>query len=440
MDWKKEWERQLAEMKKKKSAKVMDLGSGVFKFDQPSDPSNSHYMLAEECLVPNLNHSDAQREQMFASHLTQTVHLVSPEYPKVFTNFENQFGQYSIAYKKAERDFEIIAKLQKNSLNYDLIIKYYGTGEYDVLHYRRAEHITEEYGYGREDCLAGKQEGDVVRKGDYIFKTPNYDEHGNFGYGVNLKAAYLCWKGLTYEDAVVISKSAAKKLTSYKVEESMVSVNTNDVLLNLYDNGEYGAYHSFPHVGEHTLDNVLVASRREDNQTMLYNFQYDKMKRILPSDDITYTNGGIVADMDIYCNMPIEALKKRNNQFTQEIVGALEEQEAYYKKAAEELDKIVPPATEAESIAAMSPEEKAAYYAERKEYGYNWARPVPRKTLADRGIRYTDEFGAFWKKVHEYNDHRIQWRTKGKTFQNFKIKFTILKENPLQVGSKITGR
>ncbi len=58
IDWKKEWERQLAEMNKKKSAKLINLGSGVYKFDKPKDPDNSHYMLAEECLVPNLNHSD----------------------------------------------------------------------------------------------------------------------------------------------------------------------------------------------------------------------------------------------------------------------------------------------------------------------------------------------------------------------------------------------
>ena len=421
---------------KKAQEYKLDLGT-YFKFDAPTNPKNLHYFLAEELLIPHVNSSDAQRDQMFASHFTQDVHLVHNEYPKVNTNFENQVGEYSISYKKADDDFRILAKLQKNALNYDLIIQYTKSKVYDVIHFRKAEHITEEYGYGKIDCLKDKSTGDVVHQGDYIYKTSNYDEEGNFGYGVNLKAAFLCWKGLTYEDAVVISKSAAEKLKSYKVEESLVSINTNDILLNLYDNGEYGIYHSFPHVGEQTLPTILVASRREENSKLLYNFQYDKMSKIEPNDDVTYTNGGVVADLDIYCNTPIDVLKQKNNEFIQEVVGVLEEQNKYYKNCAEELEKILPVATEKDSISVMSPEEKAAYYAERKEYGFNWTRPKPKQLL---DIEYTEEFGYFWKQVHEYLDNRIQWRNKGKTFQNFKMKFTILKENKLTVGAKISGR
>jgi len=429
----KEWKAQRA------AEKQIDLGT-YYKFDPPPEWSNKHYLMAEELLIPMANRTDGQREQMFASHTAQTVHLVKSEYPKVFTNFENQFGEYSIGYKKADDDFIIIDKFQKNALNYDLLVKYTKTGVYDIIHYRRAEHITEEYGYGKIDCLQDKVVGDTVRAGDFLYKTPNYDDDGNFGYGVNLKAAFVAWKGLTYEDSIVISKSAAEKLTSYKCEETFVSINGNDVLLNLYDNGEYKQYHSFPHVGEHTLDNILVALRREEGQTLLYNFQYDKMKKIQPSDDITYTNGGIVADMDIYCNTSIEKLKQRNNEFNQEIISLLEQQNIYYKNAAEALEKIVPCATEADMRAVLSPDELANYYAERKEYGFNWTRPKPQQLLDLAGIKYTEEFGYFWKQVHEYLDNRIQWRSKGKSFQNIKIKFTILKENKLSIGSKLSGR
>src|SRR5574344_116218 len=427
----KEWKAQI-----QKQRESIDLGT-YYKFDGPDSYKNKHYFLAEELLVPNLNKADAQRIQMFSSHLAQTVHLKNPEYPKVFTNFENQFGEYSIAYKKASEDFKIIVKIQKNALNYDLIIQYNKSKVYDVIHYRKAEHITEDYGYAKIDCLSNKAVGDVVHENEFVYKNPNYDEEGNFGYGVNLKETFVCWKDLTYEDTVVISKSAADKLTSYKVEESTVSINTNDILLNLYDNGQYNIYHSFPHVGENTLENVLVASRREENQSLLYNFQYEKMKHIEPNDDITYTNGGMVADIDIYCNTPLDVLRKRNNEFVQEVANVLEEQNKYYQLCAAELEKILPIATESDSISVMNASEKAAYYAERKEYGFNWTRPVPRQKLT---IKYTEEFGYFWKVVHEYLDNRIQWRSKGKSFQNFKIKFTILKENKLSIGSKLTGR
>ena len=53
-----------------------------------------------------------------------------------------------------------------------------------------------------------KTVGDTVHQGDYIYRD-NYEDDGNFSYGVNLKAVYLAYKNMTYEDGVVISKSAA---------------------------------------------------------------------------------------------------------------------------------------------------------------------------------------------------------------------------------------
>ena len=62
-----------------------------------------------------------------------------------------------------------------------------------------------------------------------------------------------------------------KKLTSYKVEKTMFSINTNDVLLNLY--GDDVEYKSFPKVGEYIDSRVLVASRRRDKRSIMYDFQ-----------------------------------------------------------------------------------------------------------------------------------------------------------------------
>lgn len=208
-------------------------GTGYFKFPEPTDKTNKHYFLSEELLVPFTNSTDTQRLNMFSNHINQLVHLKTPEYPKVFTNFEDQVGEYSIAYKKASEQFKIIAKIIKNEFNYDLIIQY-KSGLYDILHYNMAHNITEDYGYKVNDCISEKNIGDIVEKNEYIYKSDNYDEDGNFSYGVNLKAIWMPFKGLTYEDGVVVSEAAAEKLTSYKVEKTSLSVNGNDILLNLY--------------------------------------------------------------------------------------------------------------------------------------------------------------------------------------------------------------
>lgn len=170
----------------------------VFNLHMEND-GNDHYFCAEELFQSFANHTDTQRSQMFSNHINQTVHLVEPEFPKVFSGFENQIGKYSIAYKKAKSDATIIAKIPKNALNTTYIIQY-KDGTFDCIDYHGAINISEEYGYGVQDCLANKNAGDKISEGDYFYKSSNYDDQGNFGYGTNLKAVYIPWHNLTYED------------------------------------------------------------------------------------------------------------------------------------------------------------------------------------------------------------------------------------------------
>ena len=201
--------------------KKLDLGSGYFNFNVPEDvKENPHYFCSEELFSPFIQSCDTQRLNLFSNHITQTVHLKNPEFPKVFTGFENQIGEYSIAYKKAEQDFVIIAKIPKNKLCYTLVVKY-KDGIYDCIDVNRGVNISEDYGYALNDCLGNKGIGETVKKSEFIYRSDNYDEDGNFAYGVNLKAVYLPFLGKTYEDGFVITESAAKKLTSYKVEKTV---------------------------------------------------------------------------------------------------------------------------------------------------------------------------------------------------------------------------
>jgi len=55
--------------------------------------------------------------------------------------------------------------------------------------------------------------GDTVRKGQVLADT-NYTKDGTLALGVNLRIGYIPMRGYNYEDGVVISRSAATKLTS----------------------------------------------------------------------------------------------------------------------------------------------------------------------------------------------------------------------------------
>lgn len=55
--------------------------------------------------------------------------------------------------------------------------------------------------------------GDTVKKGDVVADS-NFTKNGTLAIGTNLHAAYIPWKGYNFEDGIVITEAAAKKLTS----------------------------------------------------------------------------------------------------------------------------------------------------------------------------------------------------------------------------------
>jgi DNA-directed RNA polymerase beta subunit len=397
-----------------------------YKFNKPKNKRNPHYFMSEELLIPRANNSDTQRINMFANHLNQWVHLVNPEFPRVFTNFESQVGDYSVAYKRAKDDFTVIAKVEKNPFNYSLIVQYKRSKVFDVIHFKTAVNITEDYGYELRDCIPDVQPGSTVKEEQFIYRSSNYDEDGNFAYGTNLKAVFLPYKNLTYEDGIVIGETAAKKLASYKVEQTMFSVNSNDILLNIYGTPE--VYKSFPRVGDVVEEKILAVVRRRDHSKVLYDFQADRLSDPDNKDDtIIYTGGGKIVDIDIFSNRSIEDMEKNPNEFQAEILDVYRKQHAYHKAMVEQLEKIVP-------VRVLTEEEQKR---ELKEMGHVVKHPIPRDTNPNK---YTDEVSYMWKASHEFIDPKVQWRHEGKSFDNLKIRFTILKEHPLTIGAKLTGR
>lgn len=61
---------------------------------------------------------------------------------------------------------------------------------------------------------AAVQPGDVVKPGQLLATSNFTDPKGSAALGMNMRVAYLPFRGKNYEDAIVISESAAKRLTS----------------------------------------------------------------------------------------------------------------------------------------------------------------------------------------------------------------------------------
>lgn len=259
-------------------------------------------MLGKELLMPCSSASSGARKLLFSTHLEHRMPLLHPEVPIISTGFENRFGKYSSSYLKASTDAEVIAKIPKFSKN--PMLQYYmiilgDDGVLDVIERIPDSHITETYGFlYNNQYIDYKKIGSRIHKSDVIRKSASFDEYDNHMSGVNLRTVYLACAGNT-EDAVLISESAAKKFTSLLIKKLNITVNDNDILLNLY--GDDNNYKVFPDIGEDVKGGILAAIRRENKDESLFNQSYDRLKTTMMSDE-RYTIKGKVIDIDVYCN------------------------------------------------------------------------------------------------------------------------------------------
>lgn len=73
------------------------------------------------------------------------------------------------------------------------------------------------------------QKGDVVKKGELLADS-NFTQDGELAIGRNLRTAYMPYKGYTMEDGIVISESAAQKMTSEHMHTFRVKLDKNTEL------------------------------------------------------------------------------------------------------------------------------------------------------------------------------------------------------------------
>lgn len=262
---------------------------------------NDHGFLSELLLMPNSNKTDPGRSNMFASNIVQMVTLDEPEIPIVFTNFENQVGKYSSAYYKTEEEFIVKHILEKSKLVRVIFLTSVSTGKVRSFTIEKYKHITENYGYKIDDMTSDFKIGDLLPTGTVLYRSRSYDENLNLMYGTNLMSAYLAWDGMTFEDAIVITEHAAQKLSHTTVKDIFVTINTNDVLADLY--GTNGEIKSFPDEGETIKNRLLCARRRLAYESILVELSDSSLKTYKETDDLFQAEGTVV-NIEVYCNRP----------------------------------------------------------------------------------------------------------------------------------------
>lgn len=349
-------------------------------------------------LLTLANKLNGSRSIMFHSQTEQYVVLKDTQFPRVFTGYENQVAKYSNSIKRIDKDLTIMDKIVKNKSNYFLIVKD-ENNHYDIIFRKEAEHLTESYCYAyHNENIDSKKKKDVIKKDEVLYKATSFDEFNNYGYGRNANCCYLICNETT-EDAIQVSESFAEKMKNYYLTNIEISLNTNDILLNLYGDNEN--YKPFPEIGEHTDGKVLVARRRIFYENALYDLQTENLRTINYLTDTVFYEKGTIVDIDVYCNKKEDEL---DPVFYGQIKDVLAEQRDYYMLIREKL----------------------------------------RDIIEDKNNTYSDDIGFLYKKACEYLDvddeeTERKWENDG-VFDNIIINFTIMSESGLSIGSKLSGR
>ena len=395
----------MAREKKNEQVKVNFNSNNAFLKDQLQELEEKYFgkddFLGMTALT-RVGYISGNRGIMTTSHLKQAMTPINPEFPKVFTEYENMVGRNSTGLKKARREWRVIDKVYKfeegNHL-YTLVVKDEATGFYDVIQKKLVEDLTEKFGfrYNTED-LDKLQIGDLIPEGSVLYKSTSYDEDNNYRFGVN---ATFCYTSdvRTTEDAILVSESFADKFRCVEVEKIKVSINDNDVLLNLYGDEEH--YKCFPDVGETIKDSIICATRRINNEQIFYDFKETNLRKINFSEDvlcIEHGEGGKIIDINVYSNKSMEEMEI--NEYHAQVNKYYKNEQRYYRELVESTQDMV---------------------IENKEHG--------------RNLNYV------YKKSKDILNENVKWCEQHgkKPFSNMIVEFLVEREVPLKKGSKITG-
>lgn len=322
------------------------------------------------------------RAGMATRHTSQRVVLVKPEFPKMYTGAEDEFGERSSWDIKLNDDMKLmkVFKKFKNMKQSKIvyIFKNINTGKYVCKVISPVVNLVEKYGFRMNNYMDKYTEGDILPKNTILAQSSSY-VNNHYCAGINARSANAILPELT-EDALVISDQLAERLKYNMVDIVTVNLSKDAFLLNKY--GLNGEYKPFPDIGENIKNDILCSIRDNAYVSALAEASIPHI------NDKNYFSKGKVIDIDVYSNIEIENDQLRNY--------AIQERE-WYTEIYAYLSTIMTDPSQADTA------------------------------LCD-----------IYQEAEKYLNNSI-WATK-EYIEDTIIKFTILQPKEMHVGQKVTGR
>lgn len=203
------------------STRIKATRNGEIMYVTPKDveyvlPSPRAMFGVSSNLVPFLQNNQGNRAMTAARQQEQAVPLLYREQPlvQVKTDKGNTFEEIigGFASRKSPVDGEIV------SVGKDAIIVKDKKGEKHEVQMYRDFALK---GNSLYDSQSMVKAGDKVKAGQTIADT-TFTKEGRLALGTNLHVAYMPFHGYNFEDGIVISENAAKKLTSLHLHQKEI--------------------------------------------------------------------------------------------------------------------------------------------------------------------------------------------------------------------------
>jgi DNA-directed RNA polymerase subunit beta len=189
---------------------------GNFPYKKPKeiqymDVSPEQVFSVSTCLIPFLEHDDANRALMGSNMQRQAVPLLTEEAPLVGTGMEANAAYDSGVLIIAKRGGEVVyadgKRIRIKASNGDI-------DEYMLQKFKRTNQGT---------CFNQKPnvvEGQRVKAGDVLADGPATDR-GRLALGKNILVAFMPWMGYNFEDAILLSERLVEEdmYTSIHIEQ-----------------------------------------------------------------------------------------------------------------------------------------------------------------------------------------------------------------------------
>lgn len=216
---------------------------GVAEIDYMS-VSPKQIVAISPSLVPFVENDDIVRALMASNMQRQAVPLIKPSAPLVGTGMEAEAAMHSGSMVTARRDGEVTyvsaSEIVVTSKDGDKDVE----DRYQLNKFIRSNQATS------INQRALVNVGQKVKRGDVLADGPA-TEGGELALGQNLLVAYMSYKGLNYEDAIVISDRLVREdlLSSIHIEKYPIEVRDTKL-------GPEVITRDIPNVGEEALSNL----------------------------------------------------------------------------------------------------------------------------------------------------------------------------------------